>query len=132
MTMTDPISDMLTRIRNGQKVRMLSVSMPAAKAKEAVARVLKDEGYINGVADSTDTDGHPALELTLKYFQGKPVIETIDRVSKPGCRVYAGKDKLPVVNGGLGIAIVSTSKGIMTDKAAREAGVGGEVICYVS
>ena len=132
MSMSDPIADMLTRIRNAHHAEMNTVRMPASQMKKAIANVLKEEGYINEVADSTDADGHPALELTLKYYQGKPVIDMIDRVSKPGCRVYADKDELPVVNGGLGIAIVSTSKGIMTDKSAREAGVGGEVICYVS
>ncbi len=132
MSMSDPIADMLTRIRNAHHAEMNTVRMPASGTKKAIAKVLKDEGYISGIADSTDAAGHPALELTLKYYQGKPVIEMIDRVSKPGCRRYAGKDELPVVNGGLGFAIVSTSKGIMTDKAARKAGVGGEVICYVS
>lgn len=132
MSMSDPIADMLTRIRNAHHAEMNTVRMPASRTKRAIAGVLKEEGYITDIVDSQDASGHPAIELTLKYFQGKPVIEMIDRVSKPGCRVYAGKDELPVVNGGLGIAIVSTSKGIMTDKSAREAGVGGEVICYVS
>lgn len=132
MSMSDPIADMLTRIRNAHHAEMETVKMPASKTKKAIANVLKDEGYISSIADDTDGEGHPAITLTLKYYQGKPVIEQIKRVSKPGCRVYAGKDELPVVNGGLGIAIISTSKGIMTDKAARSAGVGGEVICYVS
>ncbi len=131
MSMTDPIADMLTRIRNGQGARKVSVSMPASKAKEAVARVLEDEGYITGFA--TDGDG-AAKELTveLKYFEGVPVIETIQRASKPGLRVYRGKDELPKVLGGLGVAIVSTSAGVMSDRQAREKGIGGEVICVVS
>ena len=131
MTMTDPISDMLTRIRNGQKARKVSVSMPASKAKEAVARVLKDEGYITGYA--VDGEG-AAKELTveLKYFEGTPVIEKIQRASRPGLRVYRGKDELPKVLGGLGVAIVSTSAGVMSDRQAREKGIGGEVICVVS
>lgn len=132
MSMSDPIADMLTRIRNAHHAEMSTVKMPASNTKKAIARVLKDEGYISDISDSKDTKGHPAIEITLKYYQGKPVIDMIDRVSRPGCRVYAANDELPVVNGGLGIAIVSTSKGIMTDKSAREAGVGGEVICYVS
>ena len=132
MSMSDPIADMLTRIRNAHHAEKSTVRMPASRTKKAIAKVLIDEGFISSISDSTDAAGHPAIELTLKYYQGKPVIEMLDRVSKPGCRVYAGNDELPVVNGGLGIAIVSTSKGIMTDKAARKAGVGGEVICYVS
>jgi small subunit ribosomal protein S8 len=129
--MTDPIADMLTRIRNGQSARKVSVSMPASKAKEAVAKVLQDEGYITGFA--TDGDG-AAKELTveLKYFEGVPVIETIQRSSKPGLRVYRSKDELPKVLGGLGVAIVSTSAGVMSDRQAREQGIGGEVICVVS
>jgi len=131
MSMTDPISDMLTRIRNGQKARKVSVSMPASKAKTAVARVLKDEGYI---ADfSTASDGSKeALTVELKYFEGKPVIERIQRVSKPGLRIYRPKDELPKVLGGLGVAIVSTSAGVMSDKQAREQGIGGEVLCVIS
>lgn len=132
MSMSDPIADMLTRIRNAHHAEMDTVKIPASKTKKAIAEVLREEGYINSVADDKDSNGHAAIELTLKYYQGKPVIDMIKRVSKPGCRVYAGKDELPVVNGGLGVAIISTSKGIMTDKAARSAGVGGEVICYVS
>lgn len=132
MSMTDPIADMLTRIRNAHTADKLTVTMPASGVKKAIANVLKDEGFIEGVKDATDADGRPALELTLKYYQGRPVIESIDRVSKPGCRVYAGKDKLPTVKNGLGVAIVSTSKGIMTDRDARRQGVGGEVICYVA
>ena len=131
MTMTDPISDMLTRIRNGQKARKVSVSMPASKSKEAVARVLKDEGYITDF--STDGDGaEKSLTVELKYFEGVPVIEKIQRASRPGLRVYRGKDDLPKVLGGLGVAIVSTSAGVMSDRQAREKGIGGEVICVVS
>lgn len=131
MTMTDPIADMLTRIRNGQKARKVSVSMPASKAKEAIARVLEEEGYITGFA--TDGEG-AAKELTieLKYFEGAPVIERIERASRPGLRIYRGKDGLPRVLGGLGVAIVSTSAGVMSDARAREKGIGGEVICVVS
>lgn len=131
MTMTDPISDMLTRIRNGQKARKVSVSMPASKAKEAVARVLKDEGYI---ADYTVGGDGATKELSveLKYFEGAPVIERIQRASRPGLRIYRGKEDLPRVLGGLGVAIVSTSAGVMSDREAREKGIGGEVICIVS
>jgi small subunit ribosomal protein S8 len=131
MTMTDPISDMLTRIRNGQKSRKVSVSMPASKAKEAVAKVLQDEGYIMSFA--TDGEGaEKSLSVELKYFEGVPVIETIQRSSKPGLRIYRGKDGLPKVLGGLGVAIVSTSAGVMSDRQARAKGIGGEVICVVS
>jgi len=131
MTMTDPISDMLTRIRNGQKARKVSVSMPASKAKEAVASVLKDEGYITGF--SVDGEGATKeLSVELKYFEGVPVIERIQRASRPGLRIYRGKEKLPKVLGGLGVAIVSTSAGVMSDRQAREKGIGGEVICIVS
>ena len=131
MTMTDPISDMLTRIRNGQKARKVSVSMPASKAKEAVARVLKEEGYI---ADYSVADDGATKELSveLKYFEGAPVIERIQRASRPGLRIYRGKEELPQVLGGLGVAIVSTSAGVMSDREAREKGIGGEVICIVS
>ena len=131
MSMTDPIADMLTRIRNGQGARKVSVSMPASKAKEAVAKVLQDEGYILGFA----TEGEGAtkeLTVELKYFEGVAVIETIQRSSKPGLRIYRGKDELPKVLGGLGVAIVSTSAGVMSDRQAREKGIGGEVICVVS
>jgi small subunit ribosomal protein S8 len=129
--MTDPISDMLTRIRNGQKARKVSVRMPASNAKTAVARVLKDEGYI---ADySTTEDGQKAeLTVELKYYEGKPVIENIKRISKPGLRIYRGKEDLPKVLGGLGVAIVSTSAGVMSDRQAREQGIGGEVLCVIS
>ncbi len=131
MTMTDPISDMLTRIRNGQKARKVSVSMPASKAKEAVAQVLKDEGYITDYA--TDGEGaSKSLSVELKYFEGVPVIEKIQRTSRPGLRIYRGKEDLPKVLGGLGVAIVSTSAGVMSDRQAREKGIGGEVICVVS
>lgn len=131
MTMTDPISDMLTRIRNGQKARKVSVSMPASNAKEAVARVLKDEGYITDYAVSGDGAGKE-LSVELKYFEGAPVIEKIQRASRPGLRIYRGKEDLPRVLGGLGVAIVSTSAGVMSDREAREKGIGGEVICIVS
>ena len=131
MGMTDPIADMLTRIRNGQKARKVSVAMPASKEKEAIAKVLRDEGYITDF----ETSGEGAqriLTVELKYFEGTPVIETVKRVSKPGLRIYKGKEDLPKVLGGLGIAIVSTSAGVMSDRQAREKGVGGEVICTVS
>jgi small subunit ribosomal protein S8 len=131
MTMTDPISDMLTRIRNGQKARKISVAMPASKAKVAVAKVLKDEGYVADYA----LDGEGAaqtLTVELKYYKGEPVIDSIKRVSKPGLRIYRGKEELPKVLGGLGVAIVSTSAGVMSDRQAREKGVGGEVICVIS
>ena len=131
MSMSDPIADMLTRIRNGQGARKVTVSMPASKAKEAVAKVLQDEGYILGFA----TEGEGAekqLTVELKYFEGVPVIETIQRTSKPGLRIYRGKDELPKVLGGLGVAIVSTSAGVMSDRQAREKGIGGEVLCVVS
>ena len=131
MSMTDPISDMLTRIRNGQKARKVGVSMPASNAKEAVAKVLKDEGYITDF--STDGEGSTkSLTVELKYFEGTPVIESIQRTSRPGLRIYRGKEGLPKVLGGLGIAIVSTSAGVMSDREAREKGIGGEVICVVS
>ncbi len=131
MTMTDPISDMLTRIRNGQKARKVSVSMPASRAKEAIANVLQDEGYITGFA-VTGEGAQKELTVELKYFEGVPVIEKIQRASRPGLRVYRGKDDLPKVLGGLGVAIVSTSAGVMSDRQAREKGIGGEVLCVVS
>jgi len=131
MSMTDPIADMLTRIRNGQKARMVSVSMPASKAKEAVAKVLKDEGYVTSY--STEGEGAAStLSVELKYFDGVPVIERIQRASRPGLRIYRGKQDLPKVLGGLGVAIVSTSAGVMSDRQAREKGIGGEVLCIVS
>ena len=131
MSMNDPISDMLTRIRNGQKARKVSVSMPASTVKEAVASVLQDEGYITGY-ESSGEGAEKTLSVELKYFEGTPVIEKVQRVSKPGLRIYRGKDELPKVLGGLGIAIVSTSAGVMSDRRAREKGIGGEVICVVS
>ena len=131
MGMTDPIADMLTRIRNGQKARMVSVAMPASKEKEAIAAVLKDEGYITSF-ETTGDGASKSLTVELKYFEGTPVIEAVKRVSKPGLRIYKGKEDLPKVLGGLGIAIVSTSAGVMSDREAREKGIGGEVICTVS
>lgn len=130
MSMQDPIADLFTRIRNGQGANKVSVSMPSSKLKVAIAAVLKQEGYIADFIVTGDTK--PVLEVTLKYFQGKAVVETLQRVSRPGLRVYKRKDELPRVLGGLGVAIVSTSKGIMTDRAARKAGLGGEVIGLVS
>jgi small subunit ribosomal protein S8 len=130
MSMTDPIADMLTRIRNGLSANKVEVLMPSSKVKKSVAQVLKDEGYITDFSQQ-DIDGKPVLSITLKYYQGKPVIETIKRVSRPGLRVYKGKGELPTVMGGLGVAIVSTSAGVMTDRAARKAGHGGEVLCTV-
>jgi len=130
MSMSDPIADMLTRIRNGQAVGKATVTMPSTKVKTAIATVLKDEGYISDFSIS-DADGKPELKVELKYFQGKPVMEMIKRVSRPGLRIYKGRDELPKVRGGLGIAIISTSKGVMTERAARAAGHGGEVIAYV-
>jgi small subunit ribosomal protein S8 len=128
--MTDPIADMLTRIRNGQSAHKVSVTMPASKAKMAIAGVLKQEGYI---ADfSVSKDAKPELTVVLKYYEGIPVIATIKRVSRPGLRIYRNKDELPEVLNGLGIAIVSTSAGVMTDSQARASGRGGEVICTVS
>ncbi|MPY26862.1 30S ribosomal protein S8 [Shewanella psychropiezotolerans] len=130
MSMQDPIADMLTRIRNGQAANKVSVSMPSNKLKVAIAQTLKEEGYITDYAVADEVK--PTLEITLKYFQGQPVVETIQRVSRPGLRIYKGKDELPRVMGGLGVAIVSTSKGLMTDRTARQNGMGGEVICYVA
>jgi len=131
MSMTDPIADMLTRVRNALAAGKLSVTMPSSKQKVAIANLLKDEGYINSVSVK-DIDGKPVMEVTLKYYEGRPVIELIKRVSRPGLRVYKGKDELPSVMGGLGVAVVSTSKGLMTDRAARKAGHGGEILCYVA
>ncbi|CAN8138874.1 30S ribosomal protein S8 [Thiomicrorhabdus sp. 6S2-11] len=131
MSMSDPIADMLTRIRNGQMAGHANVVMPSSKVKAAVAKVLNDEGYISAFSIN-DNNGKSELSVDLKYFDGKPVIETLKRVSRPGLRVYKNKDELPKVIGGLGIAVISTSKGIMTDHQARTAGVGGEVICYVA
>jgi small subunit ribosomal protein S8 len=130
MSMQDPISDMLTRIRNGQAASKVAVKMPSSKLKVAIAELLKAEGYVADYAVSGEVK--PELEVTLKYFEAKPVIEQIQRVSRPGLRIYKKKDELPSVMGGLGIAVVSTSKGLMTDRAARKAGLGGEIICYVA
>ena len=130
MSMQDPIADMLTRIRNAQMAGKKDVMMPASKLKSALAVVLQDEGYVAG-SRTEQVEGKPSLIVELKYFQGKPVIVEIDRVSRPGLRAYAGKDGLPKVRAGLGVAIVSTSKGVMTDRAARAAGVGGEILCTV-
>ena len=130
MSMQDPISDMLTRIRNAQMAGKETVSMPSSKVKVSVAKVLEDEGYIAGSAVESDA-GKAELTVSLKYYQGRPVIEEIDRISRPGLRTYKSKDQLPKVRGGLGVAIVSTSKGVMTDRAARAAGIGGEILCTV-
>jgi small subunit ribosomal protein S8 len=131
MSMTDPISDMLTRIRNGQKARKVSVSMPASTVKSAIVGVLKEEGYITGFETSGE-GAEKTLTVELKYFEGTPVIENVKRVSKPGLRIYRGKDDLPTVMGGLGIVIVSTSAGVMSDRQAKQQGIGGEVLCVVS
>lgn len=130
MSMQDPIADMLTRIRNGQAANKIEITMPSSKLKVAIAKVLADEGYI---VDYKISEGvKPELNITLKYFEGKPVVESIQRISRPGLRIYKRKDELPSVMGGLGIAVVSTSKGVMTDRSARQAGLGGEIICYVA
>ncbi len=131
MSMTDPIADMLTRIRNAQMVEQTVVAMPSSKVKLAIAKVLKDEGYIDGFKVSAEVV-KPVLEIALKYYAGRPVIEKIERVSKPGLRIYRSKDDIPRVMNGLGIAIVSTSRGVMTDRKARATGVGGEVLCIVA
>ena len=131
MSMTDPIADMLTRIRNAQSAEKPSVAMPASKVKAAIAQVLKDEGYVEDFA-VRELEGRPMLEISLKYYAGKPVIEKIERVSRPGLRIYRPKDDLPKVMNGLGVAIVSTSHGVMTDRKARGLGVGGEVLCIVA
>ncbi|GFO71690.1 small subunit ribosomal protein S8 [Bathymodiolus japonicus methanotrophic gill symbiont] len=130
MSMTDPVADMLTRIRNGQSAGKINVSMPSSKLKVAIAKVLKDEGYITNYSTET-TGAHVSMSVELKYYNGKPVIDKVKRISKPGLRVYKSKDELPKVLGGLGVAIVSTSKGVMTDRAARAIGHGGEVLCTV-
>ncbi|KGQ37967.1 30S ribosomal protein S8 [Gallibacterium genomosp. 1] len=130
MSMQDPIADMLTRIRNGQAANKVAINMPSSKLKVAIADVLAKEGYIESFKVVEGVK--PELEITLKYFQGTPVVESIQRVSRPGLRIYKRKDELPKVLGGLGIAVVSTSKGVMTDRAARQAGLGGEIICYVA
>jgi len=130
MAMHDPIADMLTRIRNAQRAEKAQVSMPSSKLKIAIAKVLQDEGYIESFAASSDVK--PVLTIELKYYAGRPVIERIDRVSKPGLRVYKGASEIPQVMNGLGVAILSTSKGVMTDRKARANGVGGELLCYVA
>ena len=132
MSMQDPISDMLTRIRNGQSAGKVHVSMPLSKQKMAVAEVLKQEGYISDYSKEEIEGAHPQLSVVLKYYDGKPVIDRIKRVSRPGLRVYKSKDQLPKIMDGLGIVIVSTSQGLMTDRAARSGGHGGEVVCIVS
>jgi small subunit ribosomal protein S8 len=130
MSMSDPIADMLTRIRNAQATDKVSVAIPSSKVKLAIAKVLKDEGYIEDFAQRA-VDGKSVLEIGLKYYAGKPVIEKIERVSRPGLRIYKSRDDIPRVLNGLGVAIVSTSRGVMTDRRARETGVGGEVLCIV-
>lgn len=131
MSMSDPIADMLTRIRNAQMVDKPTVSMPASKVKAAIAQVLKDEGYIDGFQVKS-AEGKNELEIALKYYAGRPVIERIERVSRPGLRVYRGRNAIPQVQNGLGVAIVTTPQGVMTDRKARATGVGGEVLCYVA
>jgi small subunit ribosomal protein S8 len=131
MSMSDPIADMLTRIRNAQAVDKAAVTMPSSKLKVAIAQVLQDEGYIDRYA-VRHNEGKAELEIALKYYAGRPVIERIERVSRPGLRVYKGRDAIPQVMNGLGVAIVTTPKGVMTDRKARQTGVGGEVLCYVA
>jgi small subunit ribosomal protein S8 len=131
MSMSDPIADMLTRIRNAQRIDKAEVVMPSSKLKVAIAGVLKDEGYIDGFSVVAN-EGKPELRIGLKYYAGRPVIERLERVSRPGLRVYKGRDAIPQVMNGLGVAIVSTPRGVMTDRKARAAGVGGEVLCYVA
>ncbi|GAC1423416.1 MAG: 30S ribosomal protein S8 [Burkholderiaceae bacterium] len=131
MSMSDPIADMLTRIRNAQVVKKTNVVMPSSKVKVAIANVLKDEGYIEDFVVA-EADGKAELKIGLKYYAGAPVIERLQRVSRPGLRIYKGKDDIPSVMNGLGVAIVSTPKGVMTDRKARATGVGGEIICYVA
>jgi small subunit ribosomal protein S8 len=131
MSMTDPIADFLTRIRNGQTSGKPEIKAPTSKVKIAIAKVLKDEGYIEDFS-AGELEGKPTLAVQLKYYQGRPVIDRLERVSRPGLRVYRGKDELPSILGGLGVAIVSTSQGVMTDRQARASGHGGEVICIVS
>jgi small subunit ribosomal protein S8 len=131
MSMSDPIADMLTRIRNAQRVEKTEVVMPSSKLKAAIAQVLTDEGYIEGFKVDPN-EGKPQLRIGLKYYAGRPVIERLERVSRPGLRIYRGRDGIPQVMNGLGVAIVSTSRGVMTDRRARSQGVGGEVICYVA
>ena len=131
MSMSDPIADMLTRIRNAQMAEKVSVAMPSSSLKVAIAKVLKDEGYIDDFRIAGEAV-KPQLEIALKYYAGRPVIEKIERISKPGLRIYKGKEDLPRVMNGLGVAIVSTSKGVMTDRKARASGIGGEVLCVVA
>jgi len=131
MSMSDPIADMLTRIRNAHQVEKVSVAMPSSKLKKAIAAVLKDEGYIEDFAVA-DEAGKATLEIKLKYYAGRPVIERIERISRPGLRIYKGTHDMPKVMNGLGVAIMSTSKGVMTDRKARAAGIGGEVLCIVA
>jgi len=131
MSMSDPIADMLTRIRNAQMVSKTVVAMPSSKVKAAIAQVLKDEGYIDGFQVKTEA-GKSELQIALKYYAGRPVIERIERVSRPGLRVYKGSKDIPQVQNGLGVAIVTTPKGVMTDRKARADGVGGEVLCFVA
>ena len=131
MSMTDPIADMLTRIRNAQMVERAVVEMPSSKVKIAIAKVLKDEGYIDGFKVAGE-EAKPVLEIALKYYAGRPVIEHIERVSRPGLRIYKGRHDIPNVMNGLGVAIVTTPQGVMTDRKARATGVGGEVLCYVA
>lgn len=132
MSMTDPIADMLTRIRNAQRAGKATVSMPSSKAKSAIAKVLKEEGYIAEYEVTEKAGNKSDMTVTLKYFEGEPVIARLERVSRPGLRVFRGRDELPRVDGGLGVAVVSTSKGVVSDRVARDAGNGGEVICFVS
>jgi len=132
MSMSDPISDMLTRIRNAQMAEKTKVAMPSSKLKVAIAEVLKDEGYVDGFSVIKGDGGKATLEIGLKYYSGRPVIEKIQRISRPGLRIYKGSDDIPKVMNGLGIAIVSTSKGLMTDRKARANGIGGEVLCVVA
>lgn len=131
MSMTDPIADLLTRVRNAQRAHKATVSMPASKMKQAILTVLKNEGYIADFVQN-EVEGKPTLTITLKYYQGKPVIEMLKRVSRPSLRIYRGKDDLPLVNNGLGTAIISTSQGVLCDREARKLGAGGEVICLVA
>jgi small subunit ribosomal protein S8 len=131
MSMSDPIADMLTRIRNAQLSEKASVEMPASRLKAAIAQVLKDEGYVEDFL-VRQNDGKPVLDISLKYYAGRPVIEKIERISRPGLRIYKAKNELPNVMNGLGVAIVSTSKGVMTERKARASGVGGEVLCIVA
>jgi small subunit ribosomal protein S8 len=132
MSMSDPIADMLTRIRNAQRVEKTEVAMPSSKLKVAIAQVLRDEGYIEGYQVADGAARHPELRIGLKYYAGRPVIERLERASKPGLRIYRGRNDLPQVMNGLGVAIISTPQGVMTDRKARNQGVGGEVLCYVA